>query len=177
MNEPGLLARVLLRATALATLLVGAVLLWRSSHRTEPVYGAQTYSAGAGRGDSIVLRDGTGVLLLPGGRLTVAKGYGVARREVALVGEAHFAVRRDAGRPFRVTAGAALIQDLGATFTVRALPGGPVAVMVSEGSVILSHATARPGQGLTLNRGDRGTLSLDGRARAEPARAPAASPP
>src|SRR6185503_10880415 len=112
----------------------------------------------------------TGVLLLPGSRLTVTEGYGSARRDVQLIGEARFVVQRDAARPFRVTAGEAVITDLGAQFTVRTGNAGDVEVAVTAGSVLLGHAAARPGQGVTLNAGERGTLSRDGRASVDQAR-------
>src|SRR5688572_12959635 len=151
-------ARLLLRAVALATLLAGGALLWRSTRLAAPIHDAQTYIAGD-REKSIVLRDGTPVLLAPGSRLIVSAAYGVARRDVDLAGEALFIVRPDTAHPFRVIAGAAVIRDLGATFTVRTRAGEEVEVVVSAGSVILSQITARPEQGVTLNTLDRATLS------------------
>ena len=169
MNDPGVLGRILLRATAAAALVVGGVLWWRSAHLTTPVPARETYTA-EGRLDSIMLRDGTSVLLAQGGSLTVEEGYGMARRDVAIVGEARFLVRHDGARPFRVLAGEAVIRVLGTAFVVRTDAPEGVAVIVIDGTVLLSHATARPGHGVTLNAGDRGVLSRDGRASAERAR-------
>src|SRR5688572_16471879 len=169
MNDPGWLGRILLRATAAAALGVGGVVWWRSDHLTVPVHARATYTA-AVRADSIVLRDGSSVLLARGGSLTVEEGYGIARRDVALVGAARFMVSHDGARPFRVIAGEAVIRVLGTTFLVRTDGPEGVDVMVTDGTVLLSHATARPGQGVTVNAGDRGVLSRDGRASVERAR-------
>jgi transmembrane sensor len=169
MNDPGLLGRIVLRAAAAAALLVGAMLWWRSSHLATAVRAHETYTAPV-QPDSIRLRDGSSVLLARGGRLTVEEGYGVARRDVALVGTARFMVARDAARPFRVIAGEAVIRALGTTFLVRTDGLEGVEVTVTDGTVLLSHATARPGQGVTVNAGDRGVLSRDGRASVARAR-------
>jgi transmembrane sensor len=169
MNDPGVLGRILLRASAAAALVVGGVLWWRSAHLTTPVPARETYTA-AGRPDSIVLRDGSTVLLAPGGSLTVEEGYGMARRDVAIVGEAQFMVLHDGARPFRVIAGEAVIRVLGTTFIVRTDGAQGIEVAVLNGTVLLSHPTARPGQGVTVNAGERGVLSRDGRASVERAR-------
>jgi transmembrane sensor len=103
--------RILLRATAIVALLVGGGLLWRTMRLSEPDRLPQTFATPPDRGDTLVLRDGTTVMLAPGGRLIVAAGYGVARRDVELEGEARFVVARDPERLFRVIAGPIIVRD------------------------------------------------------------------
>ena len=58
-------------------------------------------------------------------------------RQVELaMGEAVFSVRHDAARPFRVTAGDHVIEDVGTVFNVARTPGA-IDVAVAEGSVML----------------------------------------
>jgi transmembrane sensor len=160
-----------LRAAAVVAVLLGAAVVWRAVRSGEPeapVVAAQTHETTVGQIDSLRLSDGTHVLLGPDSRLTVAAGYGDARREVQLDGMALFDVGHDDARPFTVRAGQAVILDLGTTFTVRSTVGQEVRVVVTSGSVRLQAAGSADEAGVVLRAGDRGVLSGDGRATAEP---------
>jgi transmembrane sensor len=76
--------------------------------------------------------DGSVVTLRPHSRLIASGDEG--ERSYTLIGEAHFAVARDAGRPFSVVAGDGRVQVLGTVFTVGSW-GRTVRVYVDEGSV------------------------------------------
>lgn len=161
-------ARRALRIAAAVVLLAGGALFtWRATRPAGPAgvtaVAAQTFATGVGERDSLWLADGSFVLLGPGSRLRVAAGYGAARREVELAGEAYFEVAPDAARPFVVRSGAATIRDLGTAFAVRQDAGGAVRVAVTEGTVELSAAAAQAGA-VVLQAGDRGVLPPDGRA-------------
>lgn len=122
--------------------------------------------------DSLLLPDGSRVVLAPGSRLTVAAGYGGDARDVRLEGEGWFAVRHDEARPFRVLAGGARVVDIGTEFAVRTdgLPGARgVAVAVYEGSVSIAPDTDAAGaaKAVVLGVGDRGTVDAQGRVSAE----------
>lgn len=103
------------------------------------------YATAIGEQRAIKLDDGTLVQLAPGSRILV--DFSASRRRVTLrQGEAEFDVFHDASRPFRVYAGANLIQDIGTRFSVNRLPSGTV-VSVTEGSVQVStdHLAALDG--------------------------------
>jgi transmembrane sensor len=148
-----------------------AVALNRSAPSTDvatvspvsPAATAREYRTAVGVVDSVVLSDGTRVLLAPSSHLTVPATYATGTREVTLEGVARFSVRHDAAAPFAVHAGKTIVRDIGTRFTVRA-PGGATAqvtVAVSEGQVTLasSASNATP---TALNAGDRGEVNADG---------------
>ena len=91
------------------------------------------YATAIGEHRAIRLDDGTLVELAPDSRIRV--NFSAGQRQVNLrVGEAQFDVVHDASRPFRVYAGANMIQDVGTRFSVNRLPSGTI-ISVSEGSV------------------------------------------
>jgi transmembrane sensor len=154
------------RAPLLAAAGVGAIaigtLVWRG--RGGPVtpgpavVAAQELTTGVGQRDSLRLADGSRVLLGPLSRLRVLPGYGGSARAVELRGNGLFEVRHDEAQPFVVRAGAAVIRDVGTTFTVDATDSSDVRVVVTEGSVQLSNAT--DSAGVLLRAGDVGHARL-----------------
>lgn len=155
--------RIALPAAAAVALLFGGGLLWRFIRGSPATLPAQAYRSPTGRSDSLVLRDGTRVLLGPASELTLAAGYGEGHRDVDLRGEALFDVSHDDRRPFHVRAGSATVSDVGTTFAVRTDAGDEVHVVVTSGVVLLRSASAPADQGVTLNAGDRGALRANGR--------------
>lgn len=125
---------------------------------------AQEYRTAVGVVDSVLLADGTRVLIGPASHLLVPSSYGRSTREVTLEGIARFSVQHDAALPFAVHAGSALVRDVGTRFTVRAPVHGAgvrTSVAVSEGEVTLSSSSngAPP---TSLRAGDRGEIATDG---------------
>ena len=120
--------------------------------------GARTFSTSVGQRDSIVLADGSRVLLGPGSELRVAAGYGAARRDVELRGEGYFDVKHDAARPFSVRAGGASIRDVGTTFAVHDDAAVGLRVAVTSGAVQVRAA----GHEANLVAGDVAVLTPDG---------------
>ena len=157
----------LLPAAAAAVLLVagGASLWWIASRRdiAAPTVAAREFTTGAGRRDSVVLADGTGVLLGPGSSLRIDDGYGSGRRDVHLVGEALFDVRHDEARPFVVHVSGVMIQDLGTTFTVRTTNDttGVTTVAVTSGSVRVTRTTSAD-SAVVLRQGEVGAVRPTG---------------
>lgn len=87
------------------------------------------------------LPDGSVVELNANAEIAVA--FTPGRRDVRLVrGEAHFAVAKDATRPFVVTAGSVSVRAVGTAFNVRFEPE-QVGVLVTEGRVAVER-TAGP---------------------------------
>jgi transmembrane sensor len=127
---------------------------------------AGRYSTSRGQYATVKLADGSEVTLAPESRLTIAADFSRGAREIVLDGEAIFSVRHDAARPFKVSAGDAVIVDVGTRFDVRAYDAdAAVTVAVVEGSVSLGAALPdslkRGVKPLVLAAGDVGTL--DGR--------------
>jgi transmembrane sensor len=166
-RAPGGWRTMAFRAAAAVTILVGGTFIWRTTQeRGGPSLTPQTFSTSIGQTDTVALADGSQVVLGPETRLTVAGDYNTSERAVELNGEALFDVRHDASRPFSVRAGAAMIRDLGTTFSVRSDAGSRVRVVVTAGSVRLEPA-AGSAEGIVLRAGDRGVLREDGQAQTE----------
>lgn len=86
------------------------------------------------------LPDGSVVELKAGADILV--NFSPGQRDVRLVrGEAHFAVAKDAARPFVVTAGAVAVRAVGTEFAVRVAPAA-VDVLVTEGRVAVERTVA-----------------------------------
>ncbi len=124
---------------------------------------SREYATRAGQRETVRLADGTQFTLAPASRLRVPVYYGTRGRDVYLDGEAYFAVRHDAARPFRVHAGGVLAQDLGTAFVMRSYAGeAAVRVVVAEGRVSLGDTAARQQQRLVLPRGTLGEVDRAG---------------
>lgn len=135
-----------------ASLLLAAVataLILRSAHPSPP-----TYTTGVGARRSIVLPDGSKVLLDSKSRLRVA--YTAAARSVELLqGQALFDVVKDPRRPFLVRAGHALVRDVGTVFDVNRLGAGTV-VTVVEGRVAIPTSS----QPIFLSAGEQLAVAI-----------------
>lgn len=131
------------------------------------VVAARTYETAVGERRSLVLEDGSKVLLGPASRLDVLPGYGSTTRAVELHGDAFFDVRHDSSAPFSVRVGKALIEDLGTIFTVESDNGVAASVAVVSGSVRIRAADSPASAGVVLGAGDRGAVDDAGTARAD----------
>lgn len=87
-----------------------------------------------------VLEDGSVVQLNRGAAIDVRYSAGERRVEL-LSGEAHFAVQKDAARPFIVAAAGIGVRAVGTAFNVR-LDADAIDVLVTEGTVAVQDATA-----------------------------------
>jgi transmembrane sensor len=88
------------------------------------------------------LPDGSRVVLDGNAQISVAMSDGLRRVTLSL-GEAHFDVAKDPARPFIVAAGGVEVRAVGTSFAVRH-DAATVDVLVTEGKVAVSHATAAP---------------------------------
>jgi transmembrane sensor len=148
-----------------ATLVAAAgVTRWlhgRSAGSTGIVSAERVFVTDVGKRDSTQLPDGSRVLLGPGSRLTIAAGFAEGRREVVLLGDAHFDVKHDVAHPFAVRALDAVISDVGTAFAVHGDRGDGVLVSVSSGAVELKRSSDA-GAGVRLGAGDLGVVDPDG---------------
>ncbi len=161
--------RIAAAATVLAA--AGIVAIAVATQRSHPASGpfalARQYRTSVGQRDSVLLADGSRVVLGPDSRLDVPAGYGVSARNVELHGDALFTVRHDAASPFTLTVGHAIIEDIGTTFVVESDAGSATRVSVVAGSVRLRRSGSPVDAGVALAAGDRGTVDLTGIAHAE----------
>jgi len=84
---------------------------------------ARTYTTGTAQRATVLLRDGTRIMLAPQSRLSIARGYDKSARTIALTGEAFFEVHAHAEHPFLVRTGAITTRVLGTSFAVRRYTG------------------------------------------------------
>lgn len=108
-----------------------------------------TLTAPRGVRYTVILPDGTKVMLNAESSLSYPTRFEGSDRVVKLTGEAYFKVSHEAGHPFVVEAGLSRVRVLGTTFNVNAyhervqttLEEGKVAIAIREDSVVLA-----PGQ-------------------------------
>ncbi|MFL5580134.1 MAG: FecR family protein [Gemmatimonadaceae bacterium] len=148
---------------AAAAGVIGVALVMHDADGARLAAAGSAVTTSVGQRDSVRLPDGSRVVLAPGSRVTVARGYGEGARTVTLDGMALFTVRHDGERPFTVRAGGALVRDVGTVFTVRTdgVGGDGVAVSATEGAVALREAGAdgpNSASEVVLRAGDRGEL-------------------
>jgi ferric-dicitrate binding protein FerR (iron transport regulator) len=106
---------------------------------------------------SIVLNDGTTVILNHGSTLKYPKKFSKNNRKVTLVGEAFFNVTPNAKKPFIIKTNDATIKVLGTSFNVSAYNAKTtVEVFVKTGKV---EVTPSQSPSLILNKGETGTLN------------------
>jgi transmembrane sensor len=148
--------------------IAGGIIVWRSVAVDVPpsiAAAPSRYSTSVGVRDSVLLADGTRVLLGPASELRVPTGFGATHRTVHLTGEAFFRVAhaRAGVRAFVVQAGPAAIRDIGTAFTIHGDSAHEVRVVVTEGSVSMRRATVggAADTGIVLRAGDVGLLSVD----------------
>jgi transmembrane sensor len=118
-------------------------------------------ATGIGQRDSVMLSDGSKVVLAPGSRLTVAADFDRGNRLVTLDGAAYFDVHHDEAHPFTVRSGGAEIRDIGTAFTVKTDAAGDVTVAVTHGIVALRGTKSAASSSVELRAGDRGTVSAE----------------
>ncbi len=135
-----------IRYAAMLLLTVGGLgYYWYSRPSPDPVAvtaeeGSVELFNGEKADKTIRLPDGSLVKLSPGSQITYSKGFEqAAMRNVNLVGEAFFDVKRDTLRPFSVYAGGITTRVLGTSFTVRS-GARDVSVTVNTGKVAVSRA-------------------------------------
>ena len=154
-------------AAAAAIVIAVGTIFWRDSDSVQPpsetTIAARTLSTPVGGRDSLMLPDGSQVILGPGSELTMAEGFGQNERRVTLTGEALFTVVHDDAKPFIVVANGVDIRDIGTAFVVHSDAGG-VRVAVTEGVVELTAARQSPTR---LNAGDAASVSPAGEVTAQ----------
>lgn len=109
---------------------------------------------------TIILSDGTSIVLQPRGILKYPENFDADSREVSLTGQAFFEVTRDPNRPFLVFSGEVVTRVLGTSFTVRNVEGednvliqvktGKVSVFLASEKALSTQPSAKAVDGVVL---------------------------
>lgn len=145
-----------LRVAASVALLFG--LLWLGLYLFLPYWGMEVVESG-NRQLSFILPDSSQVWLNKNSTLVYDPDFTGTTREVQLMGEAFFEVRKDPQRPFIIETDEAVTRVIGTSFNLRAYPGEEVvALVVATGRVAFSgkagsmEAVVTPGYAAVLDK-------------------------
>lgn len=143
-----------------ATLLRKGLLAYVDRPSEEPVT-EHTLSVPRGGEYTLMLPDGTTVILNADSKLTYPNRFTGTERHVELTGEAYFNVAKDSLKPFIVRANNISIRVLGTSFNVKAYEGESIQTTLIEGSVLITtdseHIMINPGDQLVIKND---TLSI-----------------
>ncbi|HIX27271.1 MAG TPA: FecR domain-containing protein [Candidatus Barnesiella excrementigallinarum] len=127
-------------AIALVLLNIG-YLAYQHVDLSEPVY--KEVCALRGERLVVLLEDGTRVWLNADSKLVYPERFTKDKREVSLVGEAYFEVKKDASKPFMVQADEMNIRVTGTRFNVSVYPtDSTVTTTLDEGGIVISYPYA-----------------------------------
>jgi ferric-dicitrate binding protein FerR (iron transport regulator) len=146
-------------AAAAIFFLVSGFLLHGLVQKQQPQF--NMIETSSGQQSTLVLNDGTKVILNENSKLIYPTNFNQGSRKVFLRGEAYFEVTHDAKRPFLVNVGSYTVKDLGTKFNVETYPDdintytslkeGKVQIVENgKGNKILSEL--QPGMQLAYNR-------------------------
>lgn len=124
-----------LAAAVFVLMVMAGVVYFYMIKPQESLAGLVEHTAPRGERVSVMLEDGTKVLLNAGSRIIYPKRFKPGRRELTLFGEAFFEVAPDPGSPFTVTTGSVTTEVLGTSFGITAYPDHRVDVAVVTGKV------------------------------------------
>jgi transmembrane sensor len=110
-------------AGILLLITVAAFLYIKYGARSKPMLAGYEYYTGANGRKTIMLPDGSVVMLNANSHLSVSRDFDVRHRKVSITGEAFFDIEHDAEHPFLVNTLQYTIRVLGTTFNVRSYPG------------------------------------------------------
>jgi transmembrane sensor len=147
---------------------MGVLVTWGvASHWHAPAAVADVvHQTQRARQSSIILRDGTRVVLAPDSKLTVSGEFGRSNRLVMLSGEAYFTVVSSSHAPFVVRTGTVSTRVLGTIFDIRHYPADTdVQLSVASGRVVSagrrSSVTVSAGQMARVTDSTAVTASAD----------------
>jgi transmembrane sensor len=147
--------------------IVGGALLFALLRSLEwwvkPSIVSRSFETHAAERAQISMPDGSAIVLGPVStlRYTITSGRHPSA-DVALTGEATFAVVHDETRPFRVRAGGAVVTDMGTRFGIQAYDSLTARIVVAEGTVAVGPTKRSPWRSRadsTLHSNDAATVS------------------
>ncbi len=150
-----------LRYAAVFLVAVSLLFLFKKTTQTTQAPEQQQILVQYGKQNSVVLPDGSKVILDAGSKLSFPKGFDGNVREVFLSGEAYFEVTHNPKKPFVIYANKGIVTVLGTKFNVRAwqFDNEEVKVVVAEGTVSLRANTTNKEAGAIINKGKMSYLT------------------
>lgn len=105
---------------------------------------------------TVMLDDGSSVILYQNSKLEILEGFNVTNRPVKIEGKAYFEITRDEQRPFLVRSNNILTEVLGTSFLVSAYDQQDITVTVNTGVVKVSHqnTNVKTSKPITLQRNE-----------------------
>lgn len=114
-----------------------------------------------GSQSKVMLPDGSQVWLNSGSKITYAKDFGAAIREVNLVGEAFFDVVKNPAKPFVIHARNVNIRVVGTAFNVKSYPGDKTTETSLIRGIIEVNITNRPAEKIILKPNEKLVVAAD----------------
>lgn len=112
----------------------------------------KTVSTPRGKAYTVVLPDGSRAILNADSKLLFPSRFTSGNREVQLIGEAYFEVKKDAAHPFIVKTEKVVTRVLGTEFNLTAYPESDVSVTLISGSVMVNdEVTLKPGENVLVD--------------------------
>ncbi|MCG8319845.1 MAG: FecR domain-containing protein [Cytophagales bacterium] len=137
---------------SLVLVAISAYFLWQATSREDTIALLEKNTQ-RGQKSTIVLDDGTRIMLNSDSKLIYPEHFEKDTREVALEGEAFFEVTRNPEKPFIIRSGDLTTTVLGTSFNIKAFDNEDIAVTVATGKVKVSthdkpvHSPLERGQG------------------------------
>lgn len=134
---------------------------WKGTTNTKQTYSETVIEAPLGSRTKLYLPDGTLVWLNGGSRLAYSQDFGVGNRNIQLLGEGYFEVRRNEKIPFEIKTKDLQVRVLGTKFNFRNYPEDAEAIVsLVKGKVALNNllkeekeeAILYPNQRVVLNK-------------------------
>ena len=123
-------------------------------------FATQTISNPSGVRSELVLPDSSKVWLNAESSISYTIPFNRSTRDVKLVGEAFFEVKRDKHKPFIVESGQVNVKVLGTRFNYKAFPEDSIMeVVLEEGKVKLSSKGADSEKGIIMKPGERAIVN------------------
>ena len=162
-QRPGIMRRIFIEtakvaAVAVLVLVSAYFVYFNSGSRQEEIQYA-TVQVPYGSKSTILLPDGSEVMLNAGSELTYPVNFSETIRNVELKGEGYFKVAHNAEKPFIVTAQQLEVKVLGTEFNVMAYEElNRIETTLINGSVQLNMKRATTGRGVILKPGQKATF-------------------
>lgn len=120
----------------------------------------QTYRISIPRGKSylMILEDSTEVRLNADSKLTFPVKFAADKREVVLVGEGYFKVKKDSSRPFIVKTKHVTTKVLGTEFNLKAYESEDTEITLVSGKIAVSSKAINQGNEVILSPNECATL-------------------
>jgi ferric-dicitrate binding protein FerR (iron transport regulator) len=132
--------------------LLAVIAAFFMTHSVQPSRELRTYATATGQRASLLLDDGTHIMLAPQTTLRLIQ-FNQNVRTVMLDGDAYFEVAPSAHIPFVVQTGATTTRVLGTAFAVRHYADdADVRIAVATGKVIVSTGTRHPAVSVTAGQ-------------------------